>query len=404
MQATEIPTFPFERTGLAPPTEYKAFRDRGGLTRVKLWDGSIAWLATSYKDVRTLLADNRFSANPHIAGYPMITATRAAVTRYEHNSFIRLDPPDHTVLRRMLTKEFAVSKIQALLPMVQRVVSELTDDLLAAERPADFLQVFALPLPTRVIMEMLGVPYRDHGFFQERSTKKVRLETPPAEAVAAGKEMREYLLDLVKEKEKNPERHDDIIGRLIVDQVRPGHLSYQDCVATLELVMMAGHETTANMTTLGLLSMLQHPEFAVQLRDDPTDELVTRTVEELLRFHSILQFTGARVALEDVPFRDVTIRAGEGVLPMINAANWDPSKFEGAEILDINKRLTNPHVAFGFGVHQCLGQPLARLELGEVFRTIFRRIPTLKLAVPVEQLKFKRNVLVHGAEALPITW
>lgn len=401
---SELPMFPFDRPRMEPPEEYAAIRARGGLQRVKLWDGSTAWLATRYDDVRTLLADNRFSADPRRDGYPKISEARDREKREDHPFFVMLDPPEHTRYRRMLTKEFTVDRIATLRPMVEAVVNSLIDNLLDGGPPAELIHQFCLPLPTTVIANMLGVPYADHAFFQDRTVKLLGIAGEPGVARQAGDDLRNYMLGLLREKARNPAAHDDILGRLIADQIAPGNLDYDEAAMLVVLLMLAGHETTANMIGLGTLSLLVNPGAAAALRGDDAPDLVKRAVEEMLRIHSIVHFTGTRVALEDVPFGDVTIKAGEGILPQILAANHDPSKFEDPWKFDLARGSRSPHVAFGFGIHQCLGQPLARMELSSVFSILPKRMPQLRLAVPVEELEFKRNLLVHGLQRLPVAW
>jgi cytochrome P450 len=209
---------------------------------------------------------------------------------------------------------------------------------------------------------------------------------------------------VIKEKEKSPSIHDDLIGRLITAQIRPGHLSHNEAIGIVELLLQAGHETTANMTTMGLLSLLQSPEAfeEVQLASAPAG--LRNAIEELLRYQTVVQFVGARVALEDVEIAGEVIRAGDGVLAMIDAANHDPAIFERPHQLSLGRDFRTPHMAFGFGIHQCLGQPLARLEMEVVFGTLLRRIPSLTLACKPEELKFKKEALVHGLVSLPVTW
>jgi cytochrome P450 len=401
----DLPTFPFERTGDLPPPEFSEFRKSGSLTRVKLWDGKVAWLATRYDDVRKLLADNRFSADNRRPGYPQFTAARQKSRgKQELPALVLTDPPVHTRLRRALTKEFAVDKIQSLRPLVERVVDELINKLTKSEKPVDFKLSFGLPLPTTVIMNMLGVPYADHEFFQQRGGYIIDTHADPKDVETASREMRDYFRDLFKAKSLDPQQHDDIMGRLIQDQIAPGKISYDEAAMLVELLMLAGHDSTANMSTLGLLSLMQNPDAYALLRNNPSPEVVHRFVEEMLRYHTIIHFTGARVATEDVQFGDITIKAGEGILPQILAANHDPGKFSAPDTFDLARSMTSPHVAFGFGVHQCLGQPLARLELNVVFSMLPQRLPNIRLAILEKELEYRRGLLVHGVERLPITW
>jgi cytochrome P450/ferredoxin len=213
--------------------------------------------------------------------------------------------------------------------------------------------------------------------------------------------VRAFLDKLYGEKMEDLGSSSDLISRLITSQVLPGHMTREEAVAMIDLILIAGHETTSNMIALGTLSLLMHPEQKDQLVADPA--LVNRAAEEMLRFHSILHFKGERVALEDVEVGGQLIRKGEAVLALVSAANRDPSEFPEPDKFDVH-RDARQHIAFGFGVHQCLGQPLARVELQSVFTVLFQRMPSLKLAVPVKELEFNSNAAVYGVKALPVTW
>jgi cytochrome P450 len=404
MPDSDLPLFPFERPSFGPPQQYAALRDQGPLRRVKLWDGKVAWLALRYEDVRALLADNRFSADTRRPGYPSITETRDREKRMELPFFVMMDPPEHTRYRKILTKEFTLAKIERLRPTVMSVVAGLIDKLLEQGPPTDLVRSFALPIPTMIIAHMLGVPYSDHEFFQHRTEKLLSIDGLPGEAAKAGDEMRAYMIDLLKEKARNPHRHDDIFGRLIIDRIQPGDVSYDEAAMLAVMLMLAGHETTANQIALSMLSLMQDREIFTAVCADESGELIRRAVEELLRFHSIVHFTGARVAREDVQYGGVTIKAGEGILPQILGANHDPSRFPLPGQFSISRTESCPHVAFGFGIHQCLGQPLARLELNVVLSTLPKRIPGLRLAVRADELPFKKLHFVHGLQALPAAW
>ena len=263
----------------------------------------------------------------------------------------------------------------------------------------DLVQALALPVPSMVICELLGVPYRDHEFFQERTRTLLHHKSTPEQARAAADELAAYLDRLVADKADAP--GDDLIGRLLVDQERPGALSRSDLVMMARLLLVAGHETTANMIGLGTLALLDHPEQLRRLLADLS--LVPNAVEELLRFLSIVQFGIPRLAVQDAVVGDVTIRAGEGVVALLPAANRDPDEFAHPDDLDVT-RPARRHVAFGYGVHQCLGQTLARVELQEVFTRLFTRFPTLRLAVPFEQVPLRHDMFIYGVHALPVAW
>jgi len=252
-----------------------------------------------------------------------------------------------------------------------------------------------------VICELLGVPYADHDFFQACSKKIVSRSTPVDDAVKAGDDLRAYLLDLVAAKEKEPT--DDMIGRLVTDQLATGELTRDEVAGMASLMLVAGHETTANMIALGTVALLEHPDQLARLRDTDDPKLVANAVEELLRYLTIVHSGRRRVATEDIEVAGQLVRAGEGVILANDAGNRDEEQFPEPARLDISRQARH-HIAFGFGVHQCLGQPLARMELQVVYSTLYRRIPTLELAVPVEELQFKHDAFVYGVHSLPVTW
>jgi cytochrome P450/ferredoxin len=398
---TEEPAFPMRRCPYGPPPEYAELR-RQPISRVRMPDGSKAWILTRYDDVKAVLGDHWFSTEPTREGYPFISPARASLLLNEDPApLIRLDPPEHTRQRRMLTREFMLGRVRAMRPMIERTVDQLLDELERTEPPVDFAERFALALPSTVIAAILGVPYEDRGYFQERAQAKLDLTADPEVPLQAGAEMRAYLDKLIAGKLERPEQQDDLISRLVTTQVVPGHLTRAQALATIELLLMGGHETTANMIALGTLSLLKHPAQRDALVADPS--LVGGAIEEMLRYHTIVHYNGPRVALEDVEVGGQLIRRGEAVLALVSAANRDPDHFPDPDAFDIH-RDARSHLAFSFGVHQCLGQQLARAELEIVFTRLFQRLPSLRLAVPEEELKFNYGGFVYGIKSLPLTW
>jgi cytochrome P450 len=398
--AGELPKFPMARTApFDPPPQYAEFRRSMPVVKVSLWNGNHAWLVSRYDDVRQVLADPASSSDITHPNYPSQNAGMR-VARGNYRSFITMDAPTHTAHRRMLTQEFSVKRMEAMRPAVQRIVDQLLDEMLKGEPHADLVDRFALPLPSLVICDLLGVPYTDHDFFQDRARILASHKTTPEEAVAVSRELcQDYIGSLIREKDRNPQ--DDLLSRLVVNHMRPGHLTFDDVVAMSRLLLIAGHETTANTTALGTLLLLQHPEKIEELRNNPA--LVPNAVEELLRFLDVTHSGRRRVATADMVVAGQLIKAGEGIITLNASANRDESAFPNADVFDIHRDAQH-HVAFGYGVHQCLGQNLGRIELQAVFSTLFRRIPTLRLDAPIESLKFKQDMFVYGVEALPIAW
>ncbi|PCC68702.1 Cytochrome P450 [Nannocystis exedens] len=399
MSAELISPLPIARTcPYAPPAEHRRLREEAPIARVKLPNGRTAWAVTKHEHIRTVLSDPRFSSNRRDPGFPSLSREPPPASDLKP-LLLELDPPEHGQVRRGVLGEFTVQRTQALGPRIQQIVDEHIDAMLAGPRPVDLVQAFSLPVPSLVICELLGVPYADHEFFQKRSATLVNQQNTAEEIGRAVGELMMYLGKLVAAKAQDPT--DDLLGRQIRKQRESGAVDYEDLVSMAFLLLIAGHETTANMISLSTLVLLQQPEKLAALQADPTKTL--GAVEELLRYFTIAEHALGRVAREDVELGGVLIRAGEGVLLLANTGNRDPEVFGNADELDLERGARN-HLAFGFGPHQCLGQNLARLELQIVIDTLFRRIPGLRPAVPVETLSFKDDATVYGIREFPVTW
>ncbi|SOD62197.1 Cytochrome P450 [Streptomyces zhaozhouensis] len=397
----EPPEFPMPRASgcpFDPPPPLRERQREGALTRVRLWDGSTPWLVTRYAEQRALMADARLSADITRPGYP---SGAPVPPRGNSIGFILMDDPEHARLRRMVTAPFAVKRVNAMAPRIQRIVDELIDAMLAGPRPVDLVEAFALPVPSMVICELLGVPYADHAFFQENSKTIINREVTQEQRSAALGRLTDYLDGLLGEKLRAPQ--DDLLSGL-AERVGGGELTRREAAQMGVLLLIAGHETTANMIALGTLALLRHPEQLAALRDTDDEKLVSGAVEELLRYLHITHSGRRRAVLEDIEIAGETLRAGEGVILANDIGNRDPSAFPGdPDTLDI-RRDARHHVAFGYGAHQCLGQPLARLELRIVYGTLYRRVPTLRLAAELEELPFKHDGSVYGVYELPVSW
>ncbi|MGX1101431.1 cytochrome P450 [Amorphus sp. MBR-141] len=399
MAAGQPLAFPIPRTKpLDPPAEYAGLRAETPFLKVRLWDGKEAWLVSRYEHFRAILSDPRFSADITRPNYPTISAGMG-VARGKYRSLISMDPPEHTVQRRMIAGEFTIKRIESMRPRLQAIVDDLIDRMLARGGPADLVADFALPFPSLAICELLGVPYADHDFFQSRARILVAHTTTTEQANAATVELCDYLRSLIREKDRNPT--DDILSRLVVQRVRTGAMSEEELVGLSRFLLVAGHETTANMTAMGALLLMQHPEQRQELRDEP--ELMPQAVEELLRYLDVTHLGRRRVATEDVRLGDHLIRVGEGVVVLSVSANRDEDVFERPDEFDIHREARH-HVTFGYGVHQCLGQPLARVELQIALGTLIRRMPGLRLASPMESLHFNEDMFIYGLRALPVQW
>jgi cytochrome P450 len=312
-----------------------------------------------------------------------------------------MDNPEHARLRRMVSGTFAIRRVEELRPSIQQVVDDRIDALLTGPRPVDLVEAFALPVPSLVICHLLGVPYADHDFFQRRARLLVARDQPAEHVIAAQDELIDYLDRIIAEKLADPA--DDLLSRLAVEHVATDELSPYEAARMAVLLLVAGHETTANMIALGTLALLEHPEQLAALRQADDPELIAGAVEELLRYLTIAHSGRRRIALEDIEIDGQVIHAGDGIVLASEVANRDDARFPDPDRLDVH-RDARGHLAFGFGVHACLGQPLARVELQTVYGTLYRRIPGLRLAVALEQIPFKHDSNVYGVYALPITW
>ncbi|MFM9634864.1 cytochrome P450 [Streptomyces galilaeus] len=394
------PEFPMPREARCPfdpPPALKNLQEQTPLTRVRLWDGSEPWLVTRYADQRAILGDARVSADTDSPGYP----TKASPEGGEGKlSFIMMDDPEHTRLRRMVTAPFAVKKVEALRPAVQRIVDGLIDGMLSRPGPVDLVEEFALPIPSLVICELLGVPYDDHALFQEHTKTMVRTTATPEQRGAATREMAGYLAGQIAERLAEPK--DDLLSS-IAERVTAGEIDHRQATEMALLLLIAGHETTANMIALGTLALLHNPDQLALLRESDDPKFVAGAVEELLRYLHITHLGRRRAVTEDIEVAGQVVKAGEGVIMVNEIANRDPEVFADPDRLDLT-RDARRHVAFGFGVHQCLGQPLARMELQVVYGTLYKRIPTLKPACALEDVRFKNDAFIYGVHELPVSW
>ncbi|MDT0323390.1 cytochrome P450 [Streptomyces millisiae] len=390
------PPAPFPTTRvdpLDPPPELGRLRESHPVSRLAHPDGSTGWLVTGHALVRQVLADPRFSSRTELLRSPVRVDPHEPAPP---GMFIGMDEPEHARYRKLLTGQFTVRRTRALAARIERIVGDRLDAIEAAGPPADLVRAFALPVPSLVICELLGVPYDFHEDFQRWTTAMVSTASSPEESRAAEEALTAFLADIVAAKRTTPT--DDLLGGVIA----AGGLTDEEAVGIAMLLLVAGHETTSGMLSLGTFALLRHPDQLALLRADPT--LVDGAIEELLRYLSITQFeVAARTALVDVELGGRLIRAGEPVTLSIPAANRDPAVFADPDDLDIT-RSPNGHVAFGHGAHACLGQQLARAELRVALPALLRRFPRLRLAVAPEEVPLRHRMPIYGAHRLPVTW
>ncbi|MGV9802595.1 cytochrome P450 [Mycobacterium sp. NPDC003449] len=397
----DVPDYPMERDArcpFAPPSPMLG--NPKGLFRVKIWNGSTPWLVTGHEQARTLFADSRVSVDDRISGFPHWNEHMLSTVEKRPRSVFTSDAEEHTRFRRMLSKPFTFRRVEGLRAAIQKVTDECIDAILAGPQPADIVAKLALPVPTVVISEMLGVPYEDHEFFQEHANAGLA-RYAAADAMQKGAmSLHQYLIDLVEEKQANPS--EDAVSDL-AERVTAGEISVKEAAQLGTGLLIAGHETTANMIGIGILALLENPEQADFLRDAEDPKVIANAVEELMRYLSIIQTGQRRVAVEDIEISGETIRAGEGIIIDLSPANWDAKAYPEPEKLDL-VRDAGGQLGFGYGRHQCVGQQLARAELQIVFHTLLRRIPTLRLAIALDEVPFKHDRLAYGVYELPVAW
>jgi len=352
-----------------------------------------AWIVTRYADVRTVLTDPRLAKD--VRRWPGGGRSRPGEATGVYAHMLHADPPGHTRLRRLVQKAFAPRRA-APRPRAEEIAAGLLDEMAAGGDVTDLLDAYARPLPIAVLCELLGIPAADRGWigvtvaaYDERAQHD-RLE----------RELAAYFAELIAVRRAEP--GDDLVSALVVacgDGDAEEGLSGDELLATIFLLVMAGFDTTVNLIASGTLALLTHPEEQTRLRRDPS--LLTAAVEELLRFTSPVNHANDRFTTKDVPVGDVVIPAGEWVLPATSSANRDPAQFPDPDRLDLN-RDTSGHVAFGHGVHHCLGAPLARMEAEVALGALLDRFPRISLAVPEPELRWRPVSLMNGLESLPV--
>ncbi|MEV5598526.1 cytochrome P450 [Streptomyces sp. NPDC052496] len=396
--ADELPTLPTDRrTGCPfdPPAELTALSDRP-LRRMRYADGHIGWLVTGHAAARAVLSDPRFSSRYELLHLPVPMPGMEGMTEVPPampGDFLGLDAPDHTRFRRLLTGKFTVRRMRQLAERVEQFTTACLDAMEQAGPTVDLVEAFARPVPALMICELLGVPYADRDRFQEH-VATVFDQTSDAEARgAAFAAVGQFIGELVAAKRAEPT--DDLLSDLTSSD-----LTEEELIGVGGVLLAAGLDTTANMLGLGTFALLSNPGQLDALRADPG--LAEQTVEELLRYLSVADPI-PRAALEDVEIEGQLIKAGETVTVSVQAANRDPLKFPDPDRFDIHRKATG-HVSFGHGPHQCIGQQLARVEMTVAFPALFARFPTLRLAVPPQEVPLRDRANIYGVISLPVTW
>jgi cytochrome P450 len=385
-----------QRDTFHPLPEITNDRDDSGVVHITMpfTPGRTGYAVSRHQDVRDVLSDStRFRITQ--TEYTDLSEGEAADLRA--GQLLEFDPPEHTRLRRLLTPEFTMRRMRRLEPRIVEIVETALDDLERAASPADLVEAFALPVPSLVICELLGVPYADRDEFQARSRRMVDASLSLEQQTEVFREDHAYMSRLVERAQADP--GDDILGMLVREH--GAELSTAELTGIASLLLVAGHETTANMLALGTLALLRHPDQLAIVRDEPAN--VGAAVEELLRWLSVVPTPMVRTATTEVQIAGHSIAAGEQILAALPAANRDPAFVDDPDRLDV-RRGSPGHLAFGHGVHHCIGAPLARMEMRIAFPALLQRFPNLTLAVPFDEIQFRANHVVYGLHSLPVEW
>ncbi|GAA1692251.1 cytochrome P450 [Glycomyces endophyticus] len=395
---------PLDReTRYDPPAALMALHREAPLRRLRYFpDGTLGWIVTDHRLGRKVLADPRFRSRlvaPIKVPIPMpqveAMGDYAGPLPVTPGMFIEMDGADHTRLRRKLTGVFTVRRMRLLEPRVAEIVEERLDALEAAGGGADLVAEFALPVPALVISELLGVPRADQDHFTGDAATVMTMTVSAEEKAEASMRIMGFIAGLVAAKRAEPQ--DDLLSDLAAD----ADLSEEEVVGMAMLLLVAGHETTAKMIGLGTMALLENRDQWDLLRERP--ELMANAVEELLRYVGVIHTGIIRQAAEDFEFEGERIAAGEFMTVSVQTANRDGAHFDEADVFDVAGDAKG-HMTFGHGVHQCLGQQLARVEMRIAFERLIRRLPGLRLAVPAAQVPLRTDQNFYGVGELPVTW
>jgi pentalenic acid synthase len=367
------------------------------VSRITLWNGRPTWIATGLEEARTVLRDHRvFSSNPKAPGFPSLSPADEASKASGLLPFI--DPPEHDVLRRSLQREFTVRRVNEKRIETEEIVDNLLSQMTSRRPPVDLVNSFAAEVPAQFTCRLLGVPLDDAPFFAGCLSDRFDASSEQSSVYAADERLAEYFDEVVRERLREP--RDDLSGRLVRDHVETGELNQRQAASLLHVLLIGGFDTTRNMIGMGTILVLEHPGELARLQADPPRW--PGAIEEMLRYLTVAQYE-RRAVTEDTRLGGQQLRAGDGVLTVLHVANRDPRSFQHPDELDL-ERADNNHIVFGSGIHQCLGQPLARMMLHVTFPRLFARFPGLHLVVPKEDLVYNEGRTIWGPKELPVAW
>jgi cytochrome P450 len=393
-------SYPIQRTcPFHPPRALDQLRNEGEPSRVTLWSGQEVWLVTRFDEARIVLTDRRFSSSPKHAGFPLISKSFLALARQTIPGLPQLDAPEHTKIRRILAPYFGKVAIERIRAPLEVTVNEKIDHLLRLPTPIDLISEFAAPISSAGIAILLGLPVEDREFFALRTAVRFDRRSSASDTSLAQKDLESYVSLLIDRRRAFPEQ--DLMSELVAKYLVSGIISKSDLEVIGATLIQAGYATMANAIPLCILSLLQDPD---QKRKFLSKVISARpAIDELFRFHTVGDIGLPRVALEDVRIGSVVVRAGEGIIVSLPAANRDPEQFSEPNRLNLSRN-EGIHLTFGVGPHHCIGDDLARMQMEIVIRAVFSRIPTLKLTVPLENIQVATEFSLHGIRKLPVAW
>lgn len=374
-----------------PYPVYEKLRQNDPIYRILFPQGDFGWIISRYEDAVEVLKDNRFSKD--------------VVKRYgpdQQNIFVHnmlfSDPPDHRRLRGLVQKAFTPRLIEGMRSHIQEIADDLLDNLNSQDK-MNLIDEFAFPLPIIVISEILGVPLEDQDKFRLWSNSIIDATSAEHSEVFEkhAQEFIDYLNAWFAKVREQP--GDDLISQLVVAEESGEQLTEKELLGVVALLIIAGHETTVNLIGNGVLALLEHPEQRDLLIKQP--ELIHNAVEEMLRYNGPVEFSTSRWASEDIEFHGHHIAEGEIVIVALDSANRDEAKFKDADVFDITRE-KSAHLAFGKGIHLCLGAPLARLEGEIAINTLLRRFPVMQLQTDVNELEWRPGMIVRGVKEIPV--